>query len=403
MSNHKNTLYNVFERSGFMKFKSSIKRVDIQASFICVILVICSSLSIFYINYQITYNNIIETLHTRTDAIYNVVDSLLYSELFDQINSEDDFNSDIYKEYQNRLLQMREVANVRYLYTAKKNADGEYIYLIDGLPLDSEDFRKPGELIESDIIDDIARVYQGEIVLPNDILDTSWGKIFLAYYPIHGGPGHTEEIVGVVGIEIDAETQYNTYHDLLNVTPVIIITVCILAFLIFRWCFRYISNPRRKDLYNVDGLTGLKNRASLEYDYMNFYIKDKVLSVIMIDLDRLKKVNDNYGHSYGDEYIRLATEAIKKAVGKLGISYRLGGDEFVVIMNCVNRQKVETMVENIYNEFHKLTIDFLENPDLSIGFAIYDESKDSDFYDILKRADEIMYKHKKEKYMREDD
>ena len=115
MSNHKNTLYNVFERSGFMKFKSSIKRVDIQASFICVILVICSSLSIFYINYQITYNNIIETLHTRTDAIYNVVDSLLYSELFDQINSEDDFNSDIYKEYQNRLLQMREVANVRYL------------------------------------------------------------------------------------------------------------------------------------------------------------------------------------------------------------------------------------------------------------------------------------------------
>ena len=155
-----------------MKFKSSIKRVDIQASFICVILVICSSLSIFYINYQITYNNIIETLHTRTDAIYNVVDSLLYSELFDQINSEDDFNSDIYKEYQNRLLQMREVANVRYLYTAKKNADGEYIYLIDGLPLDSEDFRKPGELIESDIIDDIARVYQGEIVLPNDILDT---------------------------------------------------------------------------------------------------------------------------------------------------------------------------------------------------------------------------------------
>ncbi len=183
MSNHKNTLYNVFERSGFMKFKSSIKRVDIQASFICVILVICSSLSIFYINYQITYNNIIETLHTRTDAIYNVVDSLLYSELFDQINSEDDFNSDIYKEYQNRLLQMREVANVRYLYTAKKNADGEYIYLIDGLPLDSEDFRKPGELIESDIIDDIARVYQGEIVLPNDILDTSWGKNIFSILP----------------------------------------------------------------------------------------------------------------------------------------------------------------------------------------------------------------------------
>lgn len=381
-----------------MKFKSSIKRVDIQASFICVILVVCSSLSIFLINYQITYNNIIETLHTRTDAIYNVVDSLLYSELFDQINSEVDFNSDIYKEYQSRLLQMREVANVRYLYTAKKNADGEYIYLIDGLPIDSEDFRKPGEFIEADIIDDISRAYQGEIVLPDNILDTSWGKIFLTYYPIHGGPGHTEEIVGVVGIEIDAETQYNTYHDLLKVTPVIIIAVCVLAFIIFRCCFKYISNPRRKDLYNVDGLTGLKNRASLEYDYMNFYLKNKKLSVIMIDLDRLKKINDNYGHSYGDEYIRLATDAIKKAAGKIGISYRLGGDEFVVILNTTDQSKVEAMSERIYNEFHKLTVDFLGNPDLSIGYAIYDEEKDSDFYATLKRADEIMYKHKREKY-----
>ena len=60
---------------------------------------------------------------------------------------------------------------------------------------------------------------------------------------------------------------------------------------------------------------------------------------------RLKKVNDNYGHSYGDEYIRLATEAIKKAVGKLGISYRLGGDEFVVFAGMTQKQVESTLLE----------------------------------------------------------
>ena len=63
------------------------------------------------------------------------------------------------------------------------------------------------------------------------------------------------------------------------------------------------------------------------------------------DIDFFKKVNDNYGHSYGDEYIRLATEAIKKAVGKLGISYRLGGDEFVVFAGMTQKQVESTLLE----------------------------------------------------------
>lgn len=384
-----------------MHLKRSLKRVDIQASMICVCLVICSCLAIFIINYKMTYDNVIETLRERTDAIYNAMDNLVYADLFDQINNASDMDGHLYQDYQERMLQMREVSNVRYLYTAKLNDQGQYVYVIDGLPIGSSDFRKPGELIEEDIIPDISRAYQGEIIMPNEILNTSWGKIFLAYYPIHGGEGHTEEIMGVVGIEIDAEMQYHTYSDMIKRTPLIIITSCVLAFVVFRWCFRYISNPRRKDLYNVDILTNLKNRASFNYDVHSVYARMSDLSVIMIDLDRLKKINDQFGHGYGDEYIQLAASSLKAGIGKNGIGYRMGGDEFVCVLNTADKKQILQIIEGIKKEFVRLAKNFQGNPDLSIGYAIFDVEKDKNLNDTVKRADAFMYKEKREKYKRD--
>lgn len=384
-----------------MHLKERLKRVDIQASMICVCLVICSCLAIFGINYKMTYDNIIATLRQRTDAIYNAMDKLVNADIFDQINNASDMNESLYQEYQDRMLQMREVSNVRYLYTAKMNDQGEYIYVIDGLPIGSEDFRKPGELIEEDIIPDISRAYQGEIIAPNEILSTSWGKIFLAYYPIHSGEGHTDEIMGVVGIEIDAEMHYHTYSDMVKRTPLIIMTSCIMAFLVFRWCFRYISNPRRKDLYNIDILTHLKNRASFDFDIRSVYARTNDISIVMVDLDRLKKINDQYGHGYGDEYIQLAANALKAGIGKNGIGYRMGGDEFVCVLNTADKKQILQIIESIKKEFAKLSKSFKGDPDLSIGYAIFDAENDKDLNDTLKRADKFMYQEKREKYKRD--
>lgn len=378
-----------------MRIKKYFKRVDMQASFICVLLVVGSSLAIFYVNYQITYTNIIETLQTRTDAIYNSLDSIFDSSLFDKINTKEDKQTEIYQEYQQKLLEMRTVSNVRYLYTAKKNDQGEYIYLIDGLPLDSADFRNPGDLIEEDIHENIESVYHGKIVLPDEIIDTSWGKIFLAYYPIHAGPGHTDEIIGVVGIEIDAETQYRTYHDMIRAAPPIIGLACVIAFAIFTWCFRYISNPRRKDLYNIDALTQLKNRTSLDHDFRNIYSKEEVLSIVMIDLDHLKVINDNYGHDCGDMYIRLAGQSIINVFSQEGIAYRYGGDEFVVMLDIADEKKIELLCEEVQKIFVESATELKTSVGLSIGYAIYDKEKDKNLLDTLKRADIMMYKNKK--------
>lgn len=213
-----------------MKLRDIFRRVDIQDSLICVGLVLCSSFVVFSLTYEVTHQRTIEGLKNRTDAIYESTTEMVNEDLFGGINNKEDMNTELYKNHQEKLLSIRKATNVRYLYTAK-NDKGQYVYEIDGLEKDSLDFRVPGELIEEEILDDIECVYQGNKILPDDILDTSWGKIYLAYYPIYNQD--TQQVIDVIGIEINAEHHYNTYHDLMKIMPLITIGVCVLAFLVF--------------------------------------------------------------------------------------------------------------------------------------------------------------------------
>ena len=59
------------------------------------------------------------------------------------------------------------------------------VYVVDGLPEDADDFRYPGDAIEPEIQSELERALSGETVLPEKILDTDWGNIFIAYYPLY--------------------------------------------------------------------------------------------------------------------------------------------------------------------------------------------------------------------------
>lgn len=73
--------------------------------------------------------------------------------------------------------------------------------MVGGLPEDADDFRYPGDAIEPEIQSELERALSGETVLPEKILDTDWGNIFIAYYPLHNESG---EVVGALanGIRI---------------------------------------------------------------------------------------------------------------------------------------------------------------------------------------------------------
>lgn len=147
---------------------------------------------------------------------------------------------------------------------------------------------------------------------------------------------------------------------------------------------------------NVDALTGIGNRNFFREKIGQFLTGQEAFVICYCDLDHLKYVNDNYGHSEGDDYIRGFVGIVKDYIRSKDIFARLGGDEFcIVLRDCpidTTRRKIAAMQAN----FAK---DTLKPYPKSFSCGIVEvpkDHKDTAIIDILRQADEVMYQQKKE-------
>ena len=377
------------------KNKKGFRRVDFQVAVFTAVIVIICSFSIFIFNYYITYKDMILDLEKRVESIYSYVEDKLDKSTFYDINSSKDENDKLYETNKKLLEDIKESSGVMYLYTAKKDQNGDFIYVLDGLSESAPDFRHPGDMIEKEIYPDMERALNNEKILPDKILKTDWGKIFITYFPIHDNG----KVVGVLGIEIEAQHQYYTYQMLKIFTPLLSLICCIISIIFALIFFRRISNPLYSDMSNTDQLTLLKNRNAYDIDINNINVSGKYfnMGIIIMDLDNLKKVNDNLGHIKGDEYIKTVSEALKKTSDGKYISYRIGGDEFAVFMTLVEDKKARNFIEEFNENFELLKPIWDIEISVSAGYAVFDENKDNNLNDVIKRADMIMYNNKKTK------
>lgn len=213
------------------------KRVDLQVSILLSIFVAAATLTCFLVSYNVTYNDMKHSLCKRVSTIYDYLDRKLDTSTFTTIETHDDINTKEYKEMHALFSSVKECADVMYLYTAKKNSDNKYIYLIDCLDPSEEDFRYPGDLIEEEIYQDMDRALSGEEVYPDNILHTSWGDIFICYLPIYD----QGQVVGVLGIEFEAGHQYATYQKLKLFVPIAVLLFSILAFFTSKLLFKHVN------------------------------------------------------------------------------------------------------------------------------------------------------------------
>ncbi len=212
-------------------------RVDLQVSMLLAVFVAVVALTCFGVSYSVTYHDMKVSLRERVEYILEHLESRLDLSAFPDIETREDIRKEEYHAIHEVFSSVKEAAGLMYLYTAKKNADGKYIYVVDGLDSCSEDFRYPGDVIEEEIYQDMDRALGGEKVYPDEIVHTSWGDIFICYLPLYD----REEIVGVLGIEFEASHQYMTYQKLKLFVPIAVIVFTILAFLVSRRMFRHIN------------------------------------------------------------------------------------------------------------------------------------------------------------------
>lgn len=142
----------------------------------------------------------------------------------------------------------------------------------------------------------------------------------------------------------------------------------------------------------TDNLTGLYNRQ-----YLKDLIADgqdrNLLGLISIDANKLKHINDTFGHYAGDEYLFLLAQGIKAAVDKTDIVCRTGGDEFLVL--CY--RKDTDMAATITNIKERISQDQVHGVELSIAAGCAYIERNESLFSAYKRADVMMYQDK-EKY-----
>lgn len=371
-----------------------LRRVDVQVSILMIITAVLCSICVFAVCYEETHEDMVNSLKERVFAIYEYVDGYIDESTFTDINTKDDMDNKAYIDTKAMLRDIRKATNVMYLYTAKKDEKtGDFIYIIDGLDRDDKDFRYPGDLIEPEICEDMQRALDGEAVLPNNIKSTDWGEIFITYMPMHSNG----EVVGVLGIEFEAEHQYTTYYKLIMCIPIIVLTICSVFTLISMLIFRRISNPMYHDLANTDLLTQLKNRNAFEIDMKNIEaMKQKHgVGILVADLNNLKIINDEFGHGKGDMYIQVAAGILTDVTKKKDLVYRIGGDEYVVIKKDATKEDMEKLIEDIRLRSEEISREGIINVSISMGYAIYDEKTDFGLMDVYYRADTDMYENKR--------
>jgi len=160
-----------------------------------------------------------------------------------------------------------------------------------------------------------------------------------------------------------------------------------------------------KFLATTDSLSGLYNRA----EFMNLSRREfawakrnnEELSLLVMDLDNFKTINDTFGHAAGDEIIREMGSMIKSSFRKTDIAGRLGGEEFAVVCKNASLKEAEKVAEQFRKHVAKRKVSYGEQEisfTVSIGVASIQGYIDdiSDITDLLKIADNALYKAKAE-------
>lgn len=151
-----------------------------------------------------------------------------------------------------------------------------------------------------------------------------------------------------------------------------------------------------------DTMTRVGNRSAylecVEALYKRIKNNEKLsFSVVVVDINDLKKVNDTYGHDYGDILIQNAATVLKTVFERKYI-YRIGGDEFAVVCSDIDKEKVEKRLQILEEEI--ANFNQRNNNDrlilkMAAGMSSYNYETDKEYMDVFRRADEAMYKDKK--------
>jgi len=156
------------------------------------------------------------------------------------------------------------------------------------------------------------------------------------------------------------------------------------------------------DALDRDSLTGLlkhsRIKEQVDSELSRAVRSGENLSVVMLDLDHFKQVNDTYGHPAGDKVIKAAAHLLRQRLRKTDAVGRYGGEEFVAVLPRCNREEARTLMEDVRQRFNDITFTADQrsfNVTLSVGIAAFRPGVER-AEQLLQEADAALYRAKAE-------
>ena len=230
------------------------------------------------------------------------------------------------------------------------------------------------------LLADLARAVQdGTVVASTDPGVRSWLGVPVVSY---------DQVVGVLSVQSRERAAFG--EDQMRVLEAIAAQAAVA-----------IQNARLYELATIDGLTGLYVRR-----YFDSRLREELersrrfgspFSVVLLDIDDFKKLNDTFGHAVGDRVLRDVAASMRRSLRGVDIAARYGGEEFAFILPRTGMVDAHAVAERIRHDVAELRAAHegrVLRITASLGIACYPESAPADVAALLERADQALYRAK---------
>jgi methyl-accepting chemotaxis protein len=255
-----------------MKSNVEINKVEkklgtkITLSFLLIIILTIVILST--IAYSQSYNMLVNSLSSRSVEIGKYAVTKIDVKEFQNLKTVEDEKKESYNLMREELNNIKQISGAKYMYTMRKNEDGKYIYVVDGMSLGDENMSHIGD-VDEEVDKGVEYANNGETYLSKAITVTSWGTFVSSFIPIKDEAGKT---VGIIGVDYDAKDEYDVFLNFRTKLILIALVLLILTILLGIIISNKISGPIVK-------VTSLLNKtANLDLVYDASYeplLKDK--------------------------------------------------------------------------------------------------------------------------------
>jgi len=274
-----------------------------------------------------------------------------------------DINSEYYKKMHAFLANIQDNIKAKYIYTEQRLDADTTEFILDANPIDSVGYSAPGTTDKNNEQKEKVFETRTPMIYPPHV--DKWGKLFGALAPILGENG---EWLGHAGVDMDY-SHLNRY--LFRLNAVLVTIYVLIVGLSLGLLMRY-SNAILDPLLK-DKLTGAYNKRYFEnflgHEIAHSLKSHRELALLMLDLDHFKRINDTYGHVFGDKVLASIADTVRSVIRPKDFFIRYGGEEFAVMIANSDMVQVMEVAERIRSTVESTPI-FNEEKNIPVKMTI---------------------------------